>query len=166
MNKNGMFWGLILVIGGGCLLLNNLFDLDLFSMKRLWPIFILVPGLIFELSYFTNRNNPGVLVPGGILTVIGLLFFFETLTGWRLAGYTWPVYPLAVAFGLFQLYLASGRNKGSLIPVLILTAVAVIAWVSMLAHTVLRWVDLGLVIPALLVLAGLFILLRGSGPKE
>ena len=38
------------------------------------------PRTYFEMNYFQTRKNPGQLVPGGILTVIGLLFCFEILT--------------------------------------------------------------------------------------
>ena len=42
-------------------------------------------------------------MPGGILTIIGTLFFFETFTKWNFAEYTWPVYPLAVVWKYFLL---------------------------------------------------------------
>ncbi len=64
---------------------------------------MLVPGLSFEVAYFTNRKGPGMLVPGGLLTTLGLLFLFEEITRWQFSAYTWPIYTLAVAIGLFQL---------------------------------------------------------------
>ena len=86
MKGNTFFWGLLCLIIGLALLCNAIFRIDFFSMGILWPLFVLVPGLCFEATYFTTRNAPGLLVPGGILTVIGLLFFFEIATGWSLAG--------------------------------------------------------------------------------
>ncbi|MHB8076517.1 LiaI-LiaF-like domain-containing protein [Desulfosporosinus fructosivorans] len=166
MNKSGVFGGLILVVVGGFLLANNLGEWHMFSMERLWPIFVLIPGLVFELSYFSRDRNPGILVPGGILTILGLLFFFETFTDWQFAAFTWPVYPLAVAIGLFQLYIFSGRPRGLLVPVFILTAVSGVAFATMFINTIQQWVNLNLVFPSLLVLAGLLLIFRSSGAKS
>lgn len=166
MNKSGVSGGLILVVVGGFLLANNLGEWHIFSIERLWPIFVLIPGLVFELSYFSSGRNRGFLVPGGILTTLGLLFFFETFTNWQFAAFTWPVYPLAVAIGLFQLYIFSGRPRALLVPVFILTTVSGIAFATMFINSIQRWVNLGLVFPILLVLAGLLLIFRSYGPKS
>ncbi|NLI91467.1 MAG: hypothetical protein GX434_04460 [Peptococcaceae bacterium] len=165
MNKSGMFWGSILIIAGAFLLVNNIAGWNIFGMERLWPIFVLIPGLAFEFGYFSSKRNPGILVPGGILTTLGLLFFFETFTNWHFAAYTWPVYPLAVAVGLFQLYLFSGRSRGLLVPVFILTAVSGIAFTAMFIDIIEQWVNLSLVFPILLILVGLFVIF-GSSKKS
>lgn len=66
-------------------------------MENLCPLFILIPGLYFALTYFRLKRDSGILVSGGILTTIGLLFLFETLTNLQFKTYTWPFYPLAVS---------------------------------------------------------------------
>jgi len=166
MKKGNAFIGSILIVIGILMLADNLGNWDLLRMDRMWPLFILIPGLIFELSYFSGKRNPGILVPGGILTTLGLLFFFETFTGWHFAAYTWPVYPLAVAIGLFQLYLFSGRPAGLLVPVFILTAVSGTAFATMFVKEINRWVNLGLVVPSVLVIIGLVLIFHRSGPKS
>jgi hypothetical protein len=139
-------------------------NIGFLSISNLWPLFILVPGLLFESSFFASRRDPGVLVPGGILTTIGLLFLFETFTGWRFSEYTWPVYPLSVAIGLFQLYLYTGRNPALLIPVFILGGVSSIAFLSMVLSAVLgalpSWFSFGLIVPVCLIVLGIYIMLR------
>lgn len=40
------------------------------------------------------------------------------------SGVTWPVYLLATAFGLFELWLFGGKQKALLIPVAVLTLTA------------------------------------------
>jgi hypothetical protein len=162
MRRNNNFWGILLVIIGVLAIANRYFDLRIFSMSTFWPLFVLIPGLIFETSYFATRRNPGLLVPGGILTTIGLLFFFETFTWWHFSEYTWPVYPLAVAIGLFQLYLFTGRNRGLLVPVFILTTVSLIAFLSMFFHNVFGWLNSGYIAPIIFILIGLFIIVGGS----
>jgi len=161
-NKNN-FWGFFLIIVGILLFISKLFSIQLFNMGRLWPIFVLIPGLCFNFAYFSTRKGPGVLVPGGILTTIGLLFFFETMTNWHFAGYTWPIYPLAVAVGLFQLYIFGGRKRELLIPVGILTLVSATSFVSMIFGNI----NTSLVVPAILVLLGVYLVFgKGHGNVE
>ena len=163
MNNKNNFWGFFLIIIGILLFISKLFDIQLFNMGRLWPIFVLIPGLCFNFAYFSTRKGPGVLVPGGILTTIGLLFFFETMTNWHFAEYTWPVYPLAVAVGLFQLYIFGGRKRELLIPVGILTSVSTISFASMIFGSI----NTSLVVPAVLVLVGVYLIFgKGNGKVE
>ncbi|OOM74527.1 hypothetical protein CLPUN_38750 [Clostridium puniceum] len=165
MNDKNYFWGFFLIMTGVLLFISKLFHIQLFSMGRLWPIFILILGLCFELAYFSTRRAPGLLVPGGILTIIGLLHFFETITNWHFAGYTWPIYPFAVAVGLFQLYIFGGRKRGLLIPIGILTLVSVTSLTSMIFGSIFRFINTSLVIPAVLVLIGVY-LIAGKEQKN
>ena len=163
MNDKNYFWGFFLIITGALLFISKLFHIQLFGMGRLWPMFILIPGLCFEFAYFSTRRSPGLLVPGGILTVIGLLHFFETFTNWHFSGYTWPIYPFAVAVGLFQLYIFGDREKGLLIPIGILTLVSVTSLTSMIFGSIFKFINSSLVIPAVLVLIGVYLI---AGKKE
>jgi hypothetical protein len=160
MNKKGSIWGILLIFIGCILIINQVFNIHFLSVDNFWPIFILVPGLIFEFAYFTTGRNPGLLVPGGILTTIGLLFFFETFTNWFFAEYTWPVYILAVAVGLFQLYIFSGRPRGLLVPIFILAAVAVISFAFTILGTLISWFNYSFIGPIILILIGVYILFR------
>lgn len=162
MKRKNYLWGVLLIAIGIILLADKVLNIGILYTVNLWPIFVLVPGLIFELSYFTSGRNPGLLVPGGILTTIGFLFFFETFTGWSFSEYTWPIYPLAVAIGLFQLYLFSRRPSGLLIPVFILSAVSIISFVSKIYSIF----DFTLVFAALAILAGLYILYKTYFEKK
>ena len=136
-------------------------------MANLWPLFVLVPGLCFEATYFTTRKSPALLVPGGILTVIGLLFFFEIATGWRLAEYTWPVYIIAAAVGLFQLYLFTGKPKGLLFVISILSIVAGTSFLVMILGALLQVVQSNFIVPlALIVIGGFLVFSALRGKKE
>lgn len=160
MKNNYYFWGIILVIVGALGVLNNVFGISLFGYYSFWPLIIVALGLCFEFGYFSARKSPGLLVPGGILTTLGLLFMFETLTNWRFSAYTWPFYPFAVAVGLFQLYWFGGKQKGLLIPVGILTLVAVISFVTRVFGSLYSWVTSSSIISILMVLAGIVIIFR------
>ena len=71
MKGKNYFWGIILILIGVMAIFNNLFDFQFFRISRLWPIFVLFLGLSFEAGYFSRGREPGLLVPGGILTTIG-----------------------------------------------------------------------------------------------
>ncbi|WP_392486189.1 LiaF transmembrane domain-containing protein [Haloimpatiens sp. FM7315] len=162
MKKTSTIWGFVFIAFGAVLLLNQFFPNNIINIEYLWPVFVLIPGLSMEIGYFSKKKNPGVLVPGGILTVIGILFFFEVFTDWRFSEYTWPFYLLSVAFGLLQLYLFSKRNKGLLIPIAILTVIALSSFLSMIFNNFLGWVDYSLVVPIIFILFGVYILAKRS----
>lgn len=160
MKINKVFWGLLLIILGVVGIFNRMFGINIISIRNLWSLFILLPGLCFEYSYFYTKRNPGLLVPGGILTTIGVLFIFETFTGWRFAGYTWPIYILAVAIGLFQLYLFGGRQKALLIPVGILTFIAAICFFGITFGNLIHIIGKTIIVPIILLLIGVYILFK------
>ncbi len=165
MKKSNSFLGVLFIVIGGLLLSAKYLLGDSFinlGPDDFWPMIILLIGVAFELAYYVSLKAPGFLVPGGILTTYGLLFFFEAATDFRFAAYTWPVYLLGVAVGLFQLYMHSGKPKGLLIAISIIAGVAVLAFIVMFFRIFLGAVDLGLVIPVILiVVGGLLVLGRG-----
>ena len=157
MKGKNYFWGIALIIIGVGAIVNNILNIHLFTISRFWPIFVLITGLSFEANYFSRRKDPGLLVPGGILTTIGTLFFFETFTDWKFAQYTWPIYTLAVAIGLFQLYLFGGRKQALLVPVFILTTISAIAFVTMLGYNFFYWLNTSLIMPIIFIVIGVYI---------
>lgn len=145
--------GLCLIMIGGFSFITYLFHVDNQLIYNLWFLFILIPGLYFEMNYFQTKKNPGQLVPGGILTIIGVLFCFEILTHWDSSAYTWPIYLLAVAFGLFQLYYYDNKDKGLLIPIFILCSISILFYLQL-------FISSALILSILLIGLGLFILFR------
>lgn len=155
-NKNQLF-GTLLICIGLVILLVKLGILHI-GWGTIWPLFILIPGLILEGSFIFNRQIPGVLVPGGILTVSGLTFMVCALFGrWDWMSFIWPLFPFSVAVGLFQLYLFGGKDKSLLIPVGILGGFSVIALL-----TSLMTAAVGVVIPIAIILLGGYLLFSGK----
>jgi len=156
--------GLVLILIGVIYMLKNfgifeiyfdIFDVG-FILSRFWPLFIIIPGLIFHYSFFTGKtSDAGLLVPGGILLVIGLTCQLSML--FDLWGYLWPGFILAVAVGLFELYIFGTREKGLLIPIFILGGLAVIFFAISLGRI---WLLRIYLIPAILILGGLLIVIR------
>ncbi len=163
--RNGtMIVGLVLILIGIAFLLRNfgifeiyfdIFDIG-FLLSRFWPMFLIIPGLIFHYSFFTAKTqDAGLLVPGGILLVMGLTCQISMLfSAWS---YMWPGFILAVAVGLFELYLFGSKEKGLLIPVFILGGLSLIFFAISLGRiTMLRLY----LIPAILIFGGLLIVFR------
>jgi hypothetical protein len=147
-------FGTLIILIGLVLLFNNLGLLNI-DLSLLWPLFLLVPGLAFEIGYLTGGKDPGLLVPGGILTTWGLVFFANIIWGWHMMEYLWPAFPLGVAIGLFQLYLFGKREAALLIPIGILGGFSTIAFLR--SYTGLGFET---VFPVVLIIVGVLLLLN------
>lgn len=96
-----------LSVGVGLIILGILFFLgEVFHFNiwgALWPFFIIVPGLLFFVA-MVSIGKPGapLAVPGSIVTTVGLLLFFQNVTGlWSTWAYAWAlVFPTAVGIGI------------------------------------------------------------------
>ena len=97
---------------------------EILTYRLVWPLFIASPAVGLLLLYLFGSRSPGLLVPIGILfTIAGTCFLSELFNLW---GVLWPGFIIAPAVGLFLLYIAGNRDPGLLIPVFILTGIAVI----------------------------------------
>lgn len=162
MKFKNIFWGLILILAGSFLICDKALNLHFFSIDILWPLFVLLPGLSFEISYFVTKKNPGTLVPGGILTIIGLLFFFESSTNWAYSAYTWPIYIFAVSIGLFQSYIFSdGKKIGTLFSSLFLAIISILFFIMMVyGKEAEKYINFSTIIGLLLILCGIAALIK------
>jgi hypothetical protein len=89
---------------------------------------MLVPGIYMHFAFFTGIDrNAGILVPGGILTTYGALFYANVFFGWHIMADLWPMFLIGIAVGLFELYLFGNHDKGLLVPVAILGGVGLSA---------------------------------------
>ncbi len=117
-------FGFSLIVIGAILLLGNFFNF--LSISKLWPLFMMIPVVIFVPLLMQDFNGSnGVLVPTGILTFLTVYFLWLNFAGWHYVEFTWPNFILAPAVGLFLFYLAN-RRKALLIPVFILTTIALV----------------------------------------
>ncbi|AFL99682.1 MULTISPECIES: hypothetical protein [Desulfitobacterium] len=160
MEKNKGILGILLIGLGTILLCSNLFGFRFGNIAIHWPLLIIALGAVFEWLYLSDKKNPGLLVPGGILLVLGFLFEFEMLTDWRFSEYTWPIYLLAVAFGLFQLYLASDRRRGLLVPVGVLSGIALLSYLAYIFKAISAAINFGILVPLILIVLGLLLIFR------
>jgi len=169
MKKSSHLIGLLLIaIGVIVLVLKSVFGFELFKIDTsdFWVFIVLLVGLAFELGFFLTGSKSGLLIPGGIITTIALLFMFEVATDWYFAAYTWPVYILSVAIGLFQMYLFSKREKGLLISSLIVGGIAAFFGVAIVFSQITSLISVEFFIPIALIAGGIAIFFSGSAKKR
>ena len=106
--------GLAILAAGIVILLGKL-GVFAFIGSVFWPLFVLVPGILLHVLFFGRMlPNAAALVPAGLLTVYGLLFFFCNLAGWGTLAYLWPVFLLGPAVGLYEYSLFGTDRSGRL----------------------------------------------------
>ena len=69
---------------------------------ELWPIFMIACGLGFIALYFAKREDWAVLIPGGVLVFLGLLFVLRTQRIIRWVDFRdfWPVILIAIGLSI------------------------------------------------------------------
>jgi hypothetical protein len=76
--------------------------LALMGMEQLWPLFVLVPGLIIlGITFIGGRATGPFAIPGMIVTGTGALLFIQNLTDYRESwSYAWTLYGVFLGMGL------------------------------------------------------------------
>lgn len=152
--KATVFPAVILLILGVAFLGANF--LPNWNWEYWWPIFVLVPGLAFFIWFFAagEKNKlSGILIPGSILTLLGLFFFIMNSLGWQHMEYLWPTFVLVPGLAFFITYFGSQRTmKPILIPATILTVLSLIFYANMIGSWKL-W-------PLILIAIAIFMLFR------
>ena len=92
--------GVVLVVIGLFFLIVRVLDVDL--SRYGWPLFIIIPGLTLIVVGFVSLGT-GALIPGGIITMTGLILAYQNSTGdWPSWAYAWPlVAPGGVGLGMY-----------------------------------------------------------------
>jgi hypothetical protein len=162
----GVALGIVFVVVGLFFLLVRLVNVDLGAYG--WPLFIVIPGLTLLIVGFVSLGT-GAAIPGGILTMVGLVLAYQNSSGnWASWVYVWPlVAPGGVGVGLF-LQGMRDRNQGlikqgrSLIVIAFLIFMIGFVFFESILH--LTGTDYGLfgkvALPGLLVVIGVALLVR------
>lgn len=111
-NYGVLIVGLGLIGLGVLFLLGTIFQIDIWG--AVWPLFIIVPGLLFFMA-MVSIGKPGapLAVPGSIVTTVGLVLLFQNLTGlWSTWAYAWAlIFPTSVGIGVAIAGLWSGDTR-------------------------------------------------------
>jgi hypothetical protein len=102
--------GVVLVVVGLFALGVVVFGIDL--TQRGWPLFVIIPGLTLLVVGFIG-GGVGASVPGGIVTMLGLVLAYQSSTGdWPSWAFAWAlIAPGGVGLGL---YLQALRDRDPL----------------------------------------------------
>ncbi len=158
-----LFWGIILIIGGGLLLLDTF---GIFSGGALfWTAASAIAGLLFLSVYITNRENWWALIPGVIFLAIGLAIglnaFLPGFSDLNLAG---PIILAGIGLSFLLVYLAERANWWAIIPAGVMATIAVVALLdastSGLASGGIFFLGLGLTFALVAVLPNPFQVMR------
>lgn len=91
--------GIVLVVLGAFALITQFTGFDAGSA---WPLFVVIPGLTLLFVGFAGLGT-GALIPGAILSVIGLILaYMNASQDWTAWAFVWPlVAPGGVGIGIF-----------------------------------------------------------------
>jgi hypothetical protein len=139
-----------------------------FDAGESWPLFVIIPGLTLLVVGYISLGT-GALIPGAILTVVGLILAYQSSSGdWPSWAFAWPlVAPGGVGLGL---YLQGVRNHDAHLlrqgRVLMFVAAIIFMIAFVIFGTVLNiggynygWFGKA-ALPALLIVVGLVLLAR------
>lgn len=128
MNSKSLITGFFLVGLGLFLLANNFgyFFIDWYDFEYYWPLGLVAGGIFFWALWLADRKDYGLLMPGTILLVYGLLFWYNVQTNWWYMEELWPFFIIGPGLGFLAMYLFGGRDRGLLITGGILTGIGLV----------------------------------------
>jgi hypothetical protein len=105
--------GGLLVFLGVIFLLGEILNIHIGEF--LWPFFIIGPGVALFLLSLAVDNEPGrgLASVGGLVTMVGLILFYQNVTGhWASWAYAWAlVAPTSIGLGMFAYGLLKGKAE-------------------------------------------------------
>jgi hypothetical protein len=162
----GLALGVVLVVVGVFYLVVQVAGVDLSVFG--WPLFVIIAGLTLLVVGFASLGT-GAAIPGGILTMVGLVLAYQNSTGhWTSWAYAWAlVAPGGVGLGLFLQGIRE-RNVGLIRQGRSLMFIALLIFMVgfVLFESILNISDIGEqpvvkgALPALLILIGALLLGR------
>lgn len=169
--------GILLIAAGIVFLVARFANFDLGQYG--WPLFVIVPGIALIALGVASRPVSGLVVPGSIVTVTGLILAVQnTFNLWATWSYAWAlIFPGAVGLGTLLLGALRGDGKQrsgglqAIVAGLGMFAVFGVFFEGILHVSGLNFGVAGdVVLPAVLIAAGLLLLLiriaGASGNKE
>ncbi|WP_274363281.1 hypothetical protein [Paenibacillus thermotolerans] len=108
MSNRTLPLGIGIIVAGVIILLGKLGVFQAIG-TLFWPLILLAAGAALHWGYVNRHLPPVVLLPGAILIGLSLVFLFCAWFGWGWMKMLWPIIPLSVAAGLYELS-AAERN--------------------------------------------------------
>jgi hypothetical protein len=173
-SSSGAVLGVVLVVAGIIFLAARYLPVDIAQFG--WPVFVILTGLAFLAVGVSTRSLVGLIIPGTITTVVGLILMVQnTYDLYATWSYAWAlVFPGAVGLGVAIMGLTQNNRadveRGSRMT---LTGIALFAVFGMFFEGALKisGLDLGpittIALPLLVIGVGVVFLVRAtlSRPK-
>lgn len=149
--NDALVLGAVLIVAGLFFLLRHLIG-DTFALRNLWPLFMLIPVVPMSIVLIKDpKKNAGTAIPMTILVFLAVFFLFQNYRPGGWGPVAWPIFILAPGLGLLAAYLLS-RDKGFLIPGIILSTLAVVFFLIFSLNGSTWLVGLVLIVAGVLVL--------------
>jgi hypothetical protein len=158
-------FGVVLVVLG---LFALLVQFTGFDAGQSWPLFVVIPGLTLLVVGYVSLGT-GALIPGAILTIIGLILAYQSSTSdWTSWAFAWPlVAPGGVGLGLFlqgvrnhdSHLLRQGRVLMFVAAIIFIIGFVIFATIFKISDTDYGWFGKA-ALPALLIVVGIVLLAR------
>jgi len=164
--------GVVLVGLGVLFLVQQALGIDIGHLA--WPIFVLLPGCALLIAFAVGpRSAAGLAIPGCVITTVGLILAIQnTFDLWQTWAYAWALIPASVGLGLRLQSERLGQPKAERVGTRLFEAfllVFVVGFVFFELVLNLSGFTSGMlrtmVGPAVLILAGIYLLLRRR-PRE
>lgn len=154
-SKSNLLLGIFLIIIGLFILfIQN----SRFTWGDSWPLIVIAAGLLFFIGFFISKENYGLLMPGSILLIIGILFLYFTQMGLYYIKDLWPTFILAPGVGFFTMYFFGPKKNKLWIPGTILVLIAIIFY-AQFCYYFRYW-------PVILILLGLYLIFSEAKKKK
>ncbi|HAZ37758.1 MAG TPA: hypothetical protein DEF85_06420 [Clostridiaceae bacterium] len=156
----------ITMIGIGILLMvQNTIGLSVDIWSIIWPLFLLIPGIVIHANYFRgNRRESWSILLGGILLVYGAFFLLKAIIKWPDSYNMDFVYTLGIGVGFLESYLFNKKSSMNLILSIIFIAVSVYTFIKS-AFPDISNIN-GYIFPILLVVLGVYLLFTNLSKKK
>jgi hypothetical protein len=165
-NSGSLIAGIGLVLLGALFICFNL--IPEFTLAKTWPVIFFVIAFAFFLPGLAwpdaRKGLAALFIPGTILFVLGVIFFFNTLTNiWIVWAYAWILVPASVGLGMVLAAWAGQWDRGvrlvgTWIAIISLATFAVFA--ALFGNGAVKFFGAGV-----MVLMGIFMLIRSFFKK-
>jgi len=174
LDRGPLVAGVILVVVGLASLAGRLVTVEL--GVETWPLWVVVPGVAMLVGslFIPDRGGVGLAIPGGIVTMAGLVLWVQSATGlYATWAYAWAlVAPGGVGLGMFLFGLVRGYGdvrSGGLRTILV--GVGLFLGFAFFFEGVIglsgnRIADLDTILPVALVALGVILLAMAFVPRR
>ncbi len=155
--------GLSLIIIGALFLFGRLFNAGPF-----WPLFILVPGVVFlSVAVRGGRSAAPLAIPGMLISGTGAILLYQSVTNhWQSWAYAWALYPALLGMGMSLMGRLDGNiraiHAGRQFTIVGLGAFVVLG--LFFETAIFSGIVRGLGLPLILLVLGVLFVLRGARP--